>query len=193
MLGTANYQMLAYSDKELLAKLIGVEEAESVYSANGGLTQVFSGKTKAPEICLVVRELLTRWKNEEMHETDVLSSPQLVRDFLMMHFLGQEFESFVAIFVNNQHHVIQAVELFRGTLAQTSVYPREVLKAALQCNAAAVFFAHNHPSNVTEPRNSDRLLTTNLKQALSFVDVRVLDHFIIAGNLTTSFVEKGLL
>ncbi len=193
MRGTKNYEVSALSDKALLARLIGVKEAESVYSTEKGLTDVFSGKSESPEICLVVRELITRWKSEEMHASDVLNSPKYVRDYLMLHFLGQEFESFVAIFMDNAHRVIRATDLFRGTLTQTSVYPREVVKTALECNAAAVIFAHNHPSGATEPSQSDRLLTDHLKQALSLVDVRVLDHFIIAGNKTTSFAERGII
>jgi len=99
----------------------------------------------------------------------------------------------VAIFLDAQHQVIVADELFRGTLTQTSVYPREVVKAALRANAAAVIFSHNHPSGVAEPSQSDRMLTDALKQALSLVDVRVLDHFIVAGTSVLSFAEQGLL
>jgi len=92
-----------------------------------------------------------------------------------------------------QHRVIATEELFRGTLTQTSVYPREVVKASLKHNAAAVIFAHNHPSGVTEPNQSDRMLTDALKQALALVDVRVLDHFVVAGNQTMSFAERGII
>ena len=102
-------------------------------------------------------------------------------------------KSFVAIFLDAQHHVISVEELFRGTLTQTSVYPREVVKASLKHNAAAVIFAHNHPSGVTEPSQSDRMLTDALKQALALVDVRVLDHFVVAGNQTMSFAERGMI
>lgn len=193
MHGINNYEMSALSDKALLSKLIGVQEAEIIYNTKKGLTGIFSGKGESPELFLVVRELLTRWKNEEMIASDALNSPQHVRDYLMLHFLGQEYESFVVLFLDSQHHVIKASDLFRGTLTQTSVYPREVMKEALACNAAAVIFAHNHPSGATEPSESDRLLTQHLKQALSLVDVRVLDHFVIAGNQTSSFAERGLI
>jgi DNA repair protein RadC len=100
---------------------------------------------------------------------------------------------FVCIFLDAQHRVIACDELFRGTLAQTSVYPREVVKAALAHNAAAVILAHNHPSGVAEPSRADELLTQSLKQALALVDVRTLDHFIVAGNALVSFAERGLL
>ena len=178
-----------YSDLELLGKLLGVREAKKIYA--GGLNAVF--KDHAPEICLVARELLTRWLNEEIKAGSSLNSPQAVRDYLKMHFAGREFESFVVIFMDAQHRVIAAEELFRGTLTQTSVYPREVVKASLRHNSAAVILAHNHPSGVTEPSQSDRNLTDALKQALALVDVRVLDHFVVAGNQTMSFAERGLI
>jgi DNA repair protein RadC len=99
----------------------------------------------------------------------------------------------MAIFLDAQHRVIAAEEMFHGTLTQTSVYPREVVKRALALNAAAIIFAHNHPSGVAEPSQSDRMLTDALKQALQLVDVRVLDHFIVAGAGCLSFAEKGML
>lgn len=178
-----------YSDLELLGKLLGVREAKKIYA--GSLNAVF--KDQAPEICLVARELLTRWLNEEIMAGASLNAPQAVRDYLKMHFAGREFESFVVIFLDAQHRVIAAEELFRGTLTQTSVYPREVVKASLKHNAAAVILAHNHPSGVTEPSQSDRMLTDALKQALALVDVRVLDHFVVAGNQTMSFAERGMI
>jgi DNA repair protein RadC len=102
-------------------------------------------------------------------------------------------EVFVALLLDAQNRLVQYVELFRGTLAQTSVYPREVVKAALEHNAAAMILAHNHPSGVAEPSRADELLTQSLKQALALVDVRVLDHFIVAGADTLSFAERALL
>jgi DNA repair protein RadC len=123
----------------------------------------------------------------------MLNSPAIVRDYLRLHFASYEHEAFVAIFLDAQHRVIASHELFRGTLTQTSVYPREVVKAALRVNAAEVIFSHNHPSGVSEPSQSDQMLTTALKQALALVDVRVLDHFIVAGTSVLSFAERGLL
>jgi DNA repair protein RadC len=97
------------------------------------------------------------------------------------------------VFVDAQHRVIEFRELFRGTLTQTSVYPREVVKAALQANAAAVIFAHNHPSGVAEPSHADEILTRSLKGALALIDCQVIDHFIVAGAGSISFAERGLL
>ena len=119
-----------YSDLELLGKLLGVREAKKIYA--GSLNAVF--KDQAPEICLIARELLTRWLNEEIKTGASMNAPQAVRDYLKMHFAGREYESFVAIFLDAQHHVIAVEELFRGTLTQTSVYPREVVKASLKHN-----------------------------------------------------------
>jgi len=104
-----------------------------------------------------------------------------------------EHEVFVASFLDRQNRLIAAEELFRGTRAQTSVHPREVVKAARKHNAAAVIFAHNHPSGVAEPRRADELLTQALKQALALVDIRTLDHFVVAGASVTSFAERGLV
>lgn len=122
-----------------------------------------------------------------------LNSPSMVRDYLKLTLTSKEHEVFVCVFIDAQNRVIAVEELFRGTLTQTSVYPREVVKAALQHNCAAVILAHNHPSGLAEPSHADQCLTTSLKQALAVVDVKVLDHFIIAGDSALSFAEKGLI
>lgn len=106
---------------------------------------------------------------------------------------GRPYEVFVGLFLDSQNRVLASEELFRGTLAQTSVYPREVVKAALARNAAAMIFAHNHPSGVAEPSRADEMLTQALKQALALVDIRTLDHFVVAGGRLTLFAERGLL
>jgi DNA repair protein RadC len=116
-----------------------------------------------------------------------------VRDYLRLALSGREQEVFVVMLLDAQHRVIASEELFRGTLTQTSVYPREVVKCALKHNAAAVIFAHNHPSGVAEPSHADEILTRSLKSALALVDIQVLDHFIVAGTRTMSFAERGLL
>jgi DNA repair protein RadC len=116
-----------------------------------------------------------------------------VRDFLTLTLGNVDHEIFAVTYLDAQHRVIDHEELFRGTLTQTSVYPREVVKRALFFNAAALIFAHNHPSGATEPSQSDRMLTDALKQALALVDVRVLDHFIVAGSDTLSFAERGMI
>jgi len=125
---------------------------------------------------------------------ECLQSPGQVRAFLMLHLAEQEREVFAALFLNSQNQLIEYQELFRGTLTQTSVYPREVVKTALRLNAGAVLFAHNHPSGLSEPSRADEVLTRSLRDALAVVDVKVLDHFIVAGRgAPLSFVERGLL
>ena len=131
--------------------------------------------------------------DERMRSGPALESPDTVRDYLKLLLHDREREVFVVVFLDAQHRVISADELFRGTLNQTSVYPREVVKAALKRNAAAVIFCHNHPSGVAEPSRSDELLTQALKDALALVEVKVLDHFVVAGPASVSFAERGLL
>ena len=122
-----------------------------------------------------------------------LSSPGAVRDYLRVLLAQKPHEEFVVIFLDAQNHVIAAETLFRGTLTQTSVYPREVVKTALAHNAAAIVCAHNHPSGECSPSRADETLTATLKRALALVDVAVLDHFIVAGTQIMSFAERGIL
>lgn len=199
--------MKKLSDRELLSILLG-EEGES-YSMRS-LAELFGLRVMRhekpigvaeevltytmPDRLMAARELLRRALEEDFEESsDSLSSPGSVRDYLRLFLGGQEFESFVALWLDAQHRLIAGMELFRGTLTQTSVYPREVVKKGLALNAAAVIFAHNHPSGVAEPSQSDRMLTDALKQALSLVDIRVLDHFIVADTTVMSFAERGLI
>ena len=150
------------------------------------------GPAKAAELAAVV-ELVRRSLVEEATAADALTSPQAVRDYLRLTLRARPYEVFVGIFLDSQNRLLASEEMFRGTLAQTSVYPREVVKAALARNAAAVIFAHNHPSGVAEPSRADELLTQALKQALALVDIRTLDHFVVAGSHLVSFAERGLL
>ncbi len=150
------------------------------------------GKAKAAQLAAVL-ELARRCLREELQGADALASPGAVRDYLRLSLAAREHEVFVALFLDAQHHIVATEELFRGTLTQTSVYPREVVKAALRANAAAVIFAHNHPSGVAQPSRADELLTRQLKEALALIDVRVLDHFVVAGSQALSFAERGLL
>ncbi len=142
---------------------------------------------------MVARELVRRWLGEQLERGPALSSPTAVRDLLRIHFSNQQYESFVTMFLDAQHRLISTEESFRGTLTQTAVYPREIVRAALRHNAAAVIFSHNHPSGVAEASRADEALTSALKQALALVDVKVLDHMIVAGADISSFAEKGLL
>ena len=122
-----------------------------------------------------------------------LTSPKATRDFLTLKLGTRDFESFCVIFLDNRHRVIEFVELFRGTIDGASVYPREVVKEALQRNAAAVILAHPHPSGVAEVSQADELITRRLVSALQLVDIRVVDHVVVAGGDTISFADKGLL
>jgi DNA repair protein RadC len=130
---------------------------------------------------------------ERVREGAALTSPGAVHDYLRLALSGLEHEVFVCIWVDAQHRVIDIEEAFRGTLTQTSVYPREIVKSALRHNAAAVIFAHNHPSGVAQPSQSDELLTRNLKEALALIECKTLDHFVVAGVQAISFAERGLL
>lgn len=140
-----------------------------------------------------VMEMARRTLAEDMQSGDALTSPQAVRDYLRLTLRGKEYEVFCCAFLDAQHRVIALEELFRGTLTQTSVYPREIVRRALHHNAAAVVLAHNHPSGVAEPSQADRQLTDRLAEALRLVDVRILDHFIVAGPSALSFREAGHL
>jgi len=129
----------------------------------------------------------------EMRHTDTLIDPDAVKGYLRLKLAPKDHEVFAVLFLDCQNRVIEFEELFRGTLTQTSVYPREVVKCALARNAAAAIFAHNHPSGLAEPSHADEVLTQSLKQALALVDIKVLDHFIVAGNAALSFAERGLI
>ena len=139
-------------------------------------------------------ELARRALGQEMSRRDTFASPGQVRDWLRLKLATRQNDVFMALWLDAQNQLLKAEELFCGTLTQTSVYPREVVKSALSNNAAAVILAHNHPSGIAEPSSADQLLTKVLKEALAMVDVKVLDHFIVAGNTTPlSFAERGLL
>jgi len=168
-----------------LSRLCSAEQTE--VCAAPGLGQAKYAQLQA------VMEMARRALAEQMQHGDVLSSPAAVRDYLRFTLKERSYEVFAAVFLDAQNRVIGLEELFRGTLTQTSVYPREVVKRALAHNAAALILAHNHPSGVAEASQADRLLTQQLKQALGLVDVRVLDHFIVAGAQILSFAESGLL
>lgn len=141
-----------------------------------------------------VMELARRALTEQMSERSLFDSPTAVRDWLQLHLGHLPHETFCILLLDARNRLIKAVDLFRGTLTQTSVYPREVVKLALAHNAAAVILAHNHPSGAAEPSNADEILTRTLRDALGLVDVRVLDHFVVpAHGKPLSFAERGLL
>ena len=200
----------ALTDVELVALLLGtgapgrsaVDVARELLAAAGGVAGLITpsprirvrgvGAAKRAQFA-AVGELARRALAREAAAQDALTSPQAVRDYLRLTLGGREHEVFVGIYLDSQNRLIGVEELFRGTLSQTSVYPREVVKAALAHNAAAMIFAHNHPSGVAEPSRADELLTQALKQALALVDIRTLDHFVVAGGRLVSFAERGLL
>lgn len=138
-------------------------------------------------------EIARRTLREKLDAGAALSGPGAVRDYLRLTLHARPHEVFVVVFLDAQHRVLASEELFRGTLTQTSVYPREVVKRALFHNAAAVILAHNHPSGVAEPSRADEYLTATLKTALALVDVRVLDHMIVGRGQVVSLAERGLL
>ena len=202
----------ALSESELLAIFLrtgiggknAVELGRDLLTRFGSLQRLFAatleevsavrglGPAKYVQLQAVV-EMARRALSEEIGERDAMSSPRAVREFLQLSLGGRPHEVFVALFLDSQNRMLGSEELFRGTLTQTSVYPREVVKTALRYNAAGVIFAHNHPSGVAEPSRADELLTQTLKQALSLVEIKTLDHFIVAGTRTVSFAERGLL
>ena len=151
-----------------------------------------SAVLSAYEAKVVARALRVMEKSLVNRET-TMSSPDEVRRYLQLRLFALQHEVFMLLMLDTRNRLIEARELFRGTLSQTVVYPREVVKAALLTNAAAVILAHNHPSGCAEPSTADRMLTDALKRALGTVDVPVLDHLIIAGQKTYSFAEHGLI
>lgn len=180
------------SNEALLAKLLGTRQSQRVY--RGNLNSLFSPAGGfVPGKLLAARELMKRLMIEELRSKPALTSPGVVRDYLRLLLGHLPHEVFVCVWLDAQHRVIEAQECFKGTLTQTSVYPREVVKAALRANAGAVILAHNHPSGAAQPSRADELLTRNLKEALGLVDVKVLDHFIVAGNQAISFAERGII
>ena len=141
-----------------------------------------------------LQRALTLLEKNAVYRVEVMSSTGRVRDYLRIRLAHLEHEEFHVLWLDSQNRLIASERLFSGTLSSTSVYPREVVKAALKHNAAACILAHNHPSGIPEPSSADLMLTRNLKSALAVVDVRVLDHFIVAGNASPlSFAERGEL
>jgi DNA repair protein RadC len=141
------------------------------------------------EIVSGARRVMTR----KVHRGTSMTSPQAVRDFLSIKLGALEHESFCVLLLDSRHRLIEYVELFRGTIDGASVHPREVVKLALAKNAAALILAHPHPSGVAEASHADELITKRLTEALSLVDIRVLDHVIVAGGEVSSFAERGLI
>jgi len=187
--------MRAMSDSDLLQRFFHSDTRQILAECNGSLQAVCARKTSSDRqrTLLAGIELARRAALEDMKSLTYLSSPTKVKDFLRLHFFAYEEERFCALWVDAQNRLLKFDELFRGTLTQTSVYPREIAKRALQLNACAVVFAHNHPSGVAEPSRADESLTELLKRTLLLVDVKVVDHVVVAGGAFCSFAERGLL
>jgi DNA repair protein RadC len=200
----------ALSDAELLAILLrvgvtgksAVDLARELITTFGGVSALLGANPKdiakikglGPAKALQFQaalELGRRALTEQLRAQPLLNSPTAVRDFLRLTYAGETAEVFMVLYLDAQNRLIQAAPLFRGTLAQTNVYPREVAKGALAANAAAVILAHNHPSGLAEPSTADIRITAALKDALALVDVRVLDHLIVGGQTVVSLAERG--
>jgi DNA repair protein RadC len=202
----------ALSDSELLAIFLrtgvpgksAVDLARELLSSFGGLAGLMGanerrfceikglGRAKYAQL-MAVLELSRRYLQTRIAEQDVLTSPDATRDYLKLKLYGLPYEVFACLFLDNRHRVIRYEELFRGTIDGASVHPREVVRKVMETNAAAVIFAHNHPSGVAEPSQADLRITRRLKDALALVEVRVLDHLIVGEGQGTSLAERGLL
>jgi DNA repair protein RadC len=198
------------TDAELLAIFLrtgcagksAVDLARDLLSRFGGLRALL--ETGRDEFCLAhglgpakfaqlqaVLEMAKRHLAEQLTREHIFTSVDHVRQFLTAQLRHKPHEVFAVLFLDNQHRLLQYQELFHGTIDGASVYPREVVKRVLQVNAAAVIFAHNHPSGIAEPSQADRHITSQLRDALALVDVRVLDHFVVGDGEITSFAERG--
>ena len=202
----------ALSDAELLALLLrtglpgknALQMGQELLSTFGGVSGLLNtpaealkqikglGPAKRAEMVAVL-ELARRALASQLQETPLFGNPQAIRDYLQLQMGSREHEVFAVLFLDTQHRLIVLEEMFRGTLAQTSVYPREVVVRALALNAASVVLAHNHPSGTAQASRADELITQTLKAALALVDVRVLDHFIVTRSEAVSMAELGLM
>ena len=192
----------ALSREALVGELLSppIPESTAVVLADAAPTYLSTQDTSVVAVedrlqrkLTVARELLLRDLHARMQSRPVMDSPQVLREWLRLYCAGLEYEVFIVVYLDVHHHVIEAAQLFRGTLTQTAIYPREVVKGALEHNAAAIAMAHNHPSGEAEPSRADEHLTQTLRSALGLVDVRVIDHLIVAGNTVLSMAERGLL
>jgi DNA repair protein RadC len=186
-------------EAEKVAALYGIlgpgfsDAAESLLREHGGLIDLHTLQGYAGDRVRAALQFTSLALKERAQAGVSMGQPYAVKDYLRLRCLGLEHEVFYVLFLDAQNRLIEAVPMFRGTLTQTSVYPREVVKEALRFNAASVIFAHNHPSGVPEPSRADEALTQSLRQALALVDVRVLDHMVVGADSVMSFAERGLL
>jgi len=199
------------SDAELLAIFLrtgikgktAVDLAEGLLEEHKGLRHLLDadeqrfcqskgmGQAKYVQLQAVI-EMSRRFLAEKMQRGEAITNPKLVHQYLISRLRDYPYEVFSCLFLDNRHRIIQYEELFKGTIDGASVHPREVVRKAIEHNAAAIILAHNHPSGVSEPSQADMRITQKLTEALALIDVRVLDHFIV-GDEVTSFVEQGLI
>lgn len=181
------------SSRELLVELIGEDAVHRIYKQS--LLKLLQAGIPHMELrpIFIAREIWERSFRYELSERQVFASPDAVKGYLSALYMTKAHEVFLVLFLDSQHRLIAAEEMFRGTLTQTSVYPREVVLRALDHQAAAVVLSHNHPSGCAEPSRADEALTQTMKQALSLVDVRVLDHIVFGAGQVTSLAERGLI
>jgi DNA repair protein RadC len=202
----------ALSDAELLALLLRsgirgknvLQLAQELVDTFGGMAGLLHapaeglkrikglGPAKRAELMAVV-ELARRALTQRLRDKPLFDSPQAVREYLQLQLGSRAHEIFAVLFLDSQHRLISLEEMFRGTLSQTSVYPREVVQRAMVLNAASVVLAHNHPSGTAQPSRADEVLTQTLKAALGLIDVRVLDHFVVTATQAVSMAELGLV
>ena len=199
-----NAELLAIFLRTGVAGKSAVDLARELLDAYGGLAGLLSapralfcqakglGEAKYAQLQAVL-EMSRRHLQDEITGRDVMSSPEATRNYLKLRLRGFPHEVFACLFLDNRHRVIEYRELFRGTIDGASVHPREVVREAVRWNAAAVIFAHNHPSGVAEPSQADLRITQRLRDALDLIDVRVLDHIVVGDGEGTSFAERGLL
>ncbi|UCX06254.1 RadC family protein [Shewanella glacialimarina] len=198
------------TDAELLAVILrnglagqnALDLSRQLITQFGGLRKLFSAPKQ--QICKVAgigpvkyaqlqaaAEISKRIARENLQKGQILTNPDLTRDYLMRQLADRSYEVFALLLLDNQHRVIQFVELFRGTINAASVYPREVVSLVLEKNAAAVIVCHNHPSGIAEPSQADRRITERIKIALETIDVSLLDHMVVGDKEIVSFAERG--
>lgn len=185
------YQSLSTLD--LLGRLIGTRAAKQLY--RNSLSPLFAPEIPQPhhDKLLVARELVHRWLGEEIKRGPVVKDAEFMREYLRLLFAEEEREIFAVVYLDSGHAALDTEFLFFGTLTGVNVHPREIVKGALQRNAAAVILAHNHPSGSAEPSEDDQLITRRIQEALSLLEIRLLDHFVVGGATVESFAERGLL
>ncbi|MBC7436248.1 MAG: DNA repair protein RadC [Bdellovibrionales bacterium] len=189
--GTAGKGVLALA-QELIDRFGGISGLLNTGAAELKAIKGLGGPAKRAELVAVL-ELSRRALAQQLKEREVFDSPTAMRQYLQLQLGAHHHEVFAVMFLDNSNRMVALEELFRGTLTQTSVYPREVVLRALHHRAAAVVLAHNHPSGIVEPSKADQALTERLKSSLALVDIQVMDHVIVGPGVSLSFAERGLL